>query len=472
MPRVLDVNRRAAPHRSLFSLILVLTLLASSCAGRRSGSDEATQRLRDALIDGPARSVVLLIGDGMGDSEITLARNYSAGAAGRLEMDALPLTGSYTTYAVQEAEPYLPDYVVDSAASATAWATGHKTSNGRLSTAAGSDEPLQTIAELVQQKGLLVGSVTTADLTDATPAALVSHVNSRRCQGPRDMGQCPNRRKAAGGPGSIAEQAIDHAVDVLLGGGKARFDQPIDAGPDAGRTVIESAVRQGYTVVTDAGGLAASTPGAKLLGLFAAGDMSAEWSGARAVTYPGSGPQRCKEGQRPAAEPSLATMARKALDLLDERAASRGFFLQIEGASIDKQDHAANPCGQIGETVAFDAAVRVVLDYAAAHPDTLVIVTADHAHSSQIVPEPLLYGYGGLSPGLLSTLITADGSTMTVSYATAAPFGVQTHTGTQVRVAAQGPGAADIVGVIDQTALFHTMARALGLPTSVRSTKP
>jgi len=73
----------------------------------------------------------------MGDPEITLARNYQVGAAGRLHMDLLPHTGAMTTYSVLEADPARPDYVTDSAASATAWATGHKTSNGRLSTVPG-----------------------------------------------------------------------------------------------------------------------------------------------------------------------------------------------------------------------------------------------------------------------------------------------------------------------------------------------
>lgn len=86
----------------------------------------------------------------------------------------------------------------------------------------------------------------------------------------------------------------------------------------------------------------------------------------------------------------LAQMTAKAIELLervDRRGDDRkGFFLQVEGASIDTQDHVENPCQQIGETIAFDRAVRVGLEYARRHPDTLIIVTADHAHTSQIVP--------------------------------------------------------------------------------------
>ncbi len=256
---------------------------------------------------------------------------------------------------------------------------------------------------------------------------------------------------------------------MLLGGGRQRFAQAIDGGPFAGQTVVQSAVAQGYTVVTDATELdALVAPGAaaprRVLGLFTPGNMTLEWTGQPAAPFPGSGPQRCAEGRRPPSEPDLASMARAALALLDRSdgtgASSPGFFLQIEGASIDKRNHAADPCGQIGETVAFDAAVAVALDFAARHPDTLVIVTGDHAHSSQIIPAPKPDDH---SPGVFSTLLTADGAPMTVHYATNLPGRPQEHTGTQIRVAAQGPGAASLTGVHDQTELFRVMATALGL---------
>ncbi len=141
---------------------------------------------------------------------------------------------------------------------------------------------------------------------------------------------------------------------------------------------------------------------------------------------------------------------------------SKGFFLQVEGASIDKQDHVEAPCQQIGETIAFDRAIKVGLDFARHHPDTLIIVTADHAHTSQIVPVPS--ASDTTRPGALSTLLTkVDKSMMTVSYGTRMHLTSQDHTGSEVRIAAQGPQAANVVGISNQTDLFHTMARALGL---------
>jgi alkaline phosphatase len=454
------------PKQYAFLSIAVATTILTLGISTVSDAGDRSESLKQNIVGGRAKNVILLIGDGMGDSEITIARNYSVGAAGRLALDTLPLTGAYTTYSLQESNPKLPDYVPDSAATGTAWATGSKTSNGRISTTAGTDQDLKTILELAAERGFLTGDVSTAELTDATPAVLVAKVASRSCQGPQDMASCPQDLKSAGGPGSIAEQSIERSVNVLLGGGKQRYDQKIDAGKFAGKTVVEAAEAQGYQVVTDASSLQSAQAGTKLLGLFNSGNMSLEWGGDGAVPYPGSGPQRCKENLRPANEPSLADMTSKAIELLEKRQgiqkprqANVGFFLQVEGASIDKRDHAANPCEQIGETVAFDKAVKVALDYAKRNPDTLVVVTADHGHTSQIIPQPTATDY---SPGQFSTLITKDEAQMTVNYATNL-FGLsQEHTGTQVRIAAQGPQAAKVVGVNDQTDLFHILAKAIG----------
>jgi alkaline phosphatase len=460
-------GRRAGEGRQrLHGIAVVVAVATLSCATVLAMNRQAARTGGPPPGERP-RNVVLLIGDGMGDSEITIARNYSVGAAGRLAMDSLPMTGAYTTYALQEAAPDKIEYVTDSAASGTGWATGHKTSNGRIATSAGSTDvaPLATILELAQRAGYRTGDVTTAELTDATPAVLASHVNSRTCQGPADMASCDAYRKEHGGPGSIAEQQIDHHVDVLLGGGRSRFAQRITGGPHTGLMVLDSARQQGYAIVSNAAALKQSPPGRRLLGLFNDGNMTLEWGGAAAAAFPGSGPQSCVEHRRElTGEPSLAEMTARALDLLGAR-----FFLQVEGASIDKQDHEASPCQQIGETVAFDRAVKVALDFARTHPETLVIVTADHAHTSQIVPVP--QPGDKVRPGLFSTLLTKDGSLMTINYATRAGE-IQDHTGAQVRIAAQGPMAERVLGVTDQTDLFRTMAAAMGIDVKSQSSNP
>src|SRR3954451_11490415 len=118
-----------------------------------------THAAKKAIQGGKARNVVLLIGDGMGDSEITIARNYVKGAAGRLALDTLPLTGAYTTYAVRKDDPTVPDYVTDSAASGTGWSTGHKSYNGAISVTP-EGKPVPTILELAKRAGFRTGDVT------------------------------------------------------------------------------------------------------------------------------------------------------------------------------------------------------------------------------------------------------------------------------------------------------------------------
>ena len=458
-------KKQAVPLLAGVAGLLLVPVIANAAlpstapgADPLSRHDDHTESARQAIVGGQARNVILLIGDGMGDSEITIARNYQVGAAGRLALDTLPLTGAYTTYSVQKADPTLPDYDPDSASTGTAWSTGHKTYDGAISVTP-DEKPVRTILELAKSAGYRTGDVTTAEIVDATPAVLASHVTSRDCKGPDNMAACPENDIANGGAGSIAEQETALQPDVLLGGGGAVFDQVVHAGRYEGLTVREQAMASGSDVVTTADEFAAADGRQPLLGLFAPVNMDVEWTGPT-PTHEGTAPAVCTPNEsRPASQPHLVDMTTKALSVLNRqtRNAAHGFFLQVEGASIDKQDHAANPCGQIGETVAFDAAVAAVLKYQRSHPDTLVIVTADHGHTSQIVEA------GSTTPGVTATLVTADHANMTINYSTTEYPGSQQHTGTEVRIAAKGPQAANVLGVTDQSDLFFTMRRALGL---------
>jgi alkaline phosphatase len=446
--------------------VVLLGIAASFAIG---GQQTRTDQVRSALHGGKARNVIFFLGDGMGTQEITAARYYQVGAAGRLNVDRLPFTGFQTTWSVKPAAapPYLPDYDPDSAATGTMWATGSKTIDERVSQgpSAAIDVPgenLKTVLEVAQRQGKATGNVSTAEITDATPAVLDSHISLRGCQGPADAAtSCKKETKDAGGLGSIAEQTVDHHVDVVLGGGRNRFTQTITGGPDAGKTVVDSAQRQGYQYVTDAAGLDAvqSVKRKPLLGLFAPVNMTTEWTGPIATLGDGTPAQKCVTTNRPANEPSLAAMTKKAISLLQND--KDGFFLQVEGASIDKQDHAANACGQIGETVAFDDAIGVALEYQRWHPDTLIVVTADHAHTSQIVGEDTTGS--GNPTGYSSNLITKDGQTLRITYGTAggnpaaAAPPSQQHTGSVVPIWSIGPGAAAILGTTDHTDLFGVL---------------
>ena len=460
MSGALRISRRVGLVLAVGTLTVGLTGVATATISGSRHPDNS-KSAKAAIDGGSARNVILLIGDGMGDSEITIARNYHKGAAGRLAMDTLPLTGAYTTYSVQKADPTLPDYVTDSAASGTGWATGHKSYNGAISVLP-SGQSVPTVLELARKAGYATGDVSTAELQDATPAVLAAHVVNRDCKGPSaTLRLCPTNAKQNGGPGSIAEQLVQTRPDVLLGGGKAYFDETVGAGRFKDLTVLQQAQVSGYQVVTDAAGLAAADLGKPILGAFAPNNMDLEYVGPT-PTRTGTAPTTCAVNTaRSATQPHLSTMAQTAITALDKqsRHQGKGFFLQVEGASIDKQDHAANPCGQIGETVEFDKAVATALEYQANHRDTLVVVTADHGHTSQIVEA------GSVTPGLTATLVTKDGANMTISYGTAPAGSSQEHTGTQVRIAAGGPQAANVLGVTDQTELFYTMTRALGIRT-------
>jgi alkaline phosphatase len=461
----MSISKRLPVTLGGIGAIVVLAAGASFAVG---GQPDKTRDTRSALHGGTPKNVIFFLGDGMGDSEVTSARYYQYGAAGRMNLDRFPFTGFQTTWSVKPAAapPYKPDYDPDSASTGSMWATGQKTIDERISQGPSSaiDVPgknLPTVLERAQKLGKKTGNVSTAEITDATPAVLDSHISLRGCQGPQDaVKSCAKETKSAGGLGSIAEQTVDHKVDVVLGGGRNRFQQPIAGGPDNGRTVEQSAARQGYTEVNDAAGLDAVRKSDRpVLGLFAPVNMTTEWSGPIATRGDGTPAQKCATDNRPANEPSLSVMTRKAIDLL--KGDRDGFFLQVEGASIDKQDHAANACAQIGETIAFDNAIAVAQEYARHNPDTLIVVTADHGHTSQIVGEDTT-GTGNPT-GYSNNLITADDQVMRVTYGTAGgatPPDVppsQQHTGTVVPVFASGPGAAAILGTTDHTDLFDVL---------------
>ncbi|MGB3357220.1 MAG: alkaline phosphatase [Rhodococcus qingshengii] len=458
--------------------------LSSNGGARRIDGDQSAA-VRDAVNASGAKNVILLIGDGMGDSEITAARNYAEGAAGSFPgLDALPITGQYTHYALTKDGK--PDYVTDSAASGSAWSTGTKTYNGAISVDI-KGQAQSTVLEIAKANGKATGNVSTAEVQDATPAVQVAHVSGRKCYGPEATSKsCPENALENGGKGSISEQLLDTRADVTFAGGAKSFAETAKAGDWQGKTLNEQAAARGYQLVKNAAEMnevGKADQDAPVLGLFADGNMPVRWEGSVATRDGYLQPaETCVDNPKRTSDvPKLADMTQKAIDLL--KVNDNGFFLQVEGASIDKQDHAANACGQIGETVDLDEAVQKALEFAKTDGETLVIVTADHAHTSQIVTNvsaddiatiakdqniPVERAQEIVYPGLTRKLTTKDGSEMTISYGTSEDPAVESegHTGTQLRVAAFGPHAANVSGLTDQTDLFLTMTDALGLDRS------
>lgn len=462
--------------------LLGVATLAAGTSFAFAASDDKSKNLAQQINSAKPKNVILLVGDGMGDSEVTLARYYGKGAQGRLNMDRLAFRGSSIHYVLRPGPgpDYKPNYVGDSAPTATAWSTGKRTQDGRVSqgpssadNVPGSNQGYTTFLEIARDRGKATGNVSTAEITDATPAAPSAHISQRACHGPQDTRTtCPTEAKTAATPGlgSIAEQQVDAGFDVYLGGGRARYEQKLTAGGT--ENVIDYAKSKGYDYVDTKQALAGVTSlkDGKVLGLFSAGNMTTEFAPlfARTDAYftanpgrdvqvqGGSETTKCLPQSR-GNEPSLPEMTTKAIELLEQD--KDGFVLQVEGASIDKRDHAADPCGQIGETLAFDNAVGVALDYQSKHKDTLVIVTADHAHTSQ-----MMYTTSKPATGAsYATLSTADNAPIRISYGTAdtgnaaTTSGSQAHTGAEVPVWASGPRGAEIQGTIDQTDIFEVL---------------
>ena len=459
------------------------------------------QRIANTPATGKAKNVILFIGDGMGDSEITIARDYLYGPGGSFEgLDKIGQpgatsaketgTGQYTTYATGDGSGRRNQVtaVTDSAASGSGWATGTKTYNNAVSVD-NNFNPQMNLIELAKAKGLATGNVTTAEIQDATPAVLESHSTQRSCYGPQGKtdGSSDDSAKRCdvaqlkqnGGIGSISEQLLDTRADVTFGGGSKYFNQTAQAGEYQGMTLKDQAKARGYQYVEDPaqlGSLSEADQSSPVLGLFAAGNLPTQYNESK--TYDGKTAQEIAlKGQQDGnaslqtctANPdwlgnkgaSLADMTNKAIDLLsaNKNGKDNGYFLQVEGASIDKQDHNANACGQIGETDDLDKAISAALKKVDLS-NTLIIVTADHAHTSQLASWPSMYA-------LNTPLRAKDGTAMYVMYGTASSQnGSQSHTGTQLRIAASGPSASRVDGLTDQTDNFFTVAKTLGLASS------
>lgn len=157
----------------------------------------------------------------MGQQEITAARNYVEGAGGRFEgLDNLPHVGLYTHHSINKKDGSV-NYVTDSAALGTAWATGTKTYNGAIGVDV-AGRPEQNLIEVAKNAGMRTGSVTTSEIQDATPAVMGAHVSTRSCYAPSGdfKASCEADQRVNGGLGSISEQLVDTRADVALGGSR------------------------------------------------------------------------------------------------------------------------------------------------------------------------------------------------------------------------------------------------------------
>jgi len=497
------------PISALAATTLVTALVATGTIGGLAGT--AFSASADDAV-GKATNVIYMVGDGMGRTHVTAARERFYGADGRLAMEALPSQGYVSTYAVEKlsgqpgTDDFRPNAVTDSASAATAWSSGVKTYNAALGVdAKGAIVP--TVMELAKKAGYRTGNVSTAEITDATPAGQMSHALARGCQGPvYSEASCQDTSvTGAAVPTSdtrvtpIADQiARNGTADVILGGGLGRFDAADEEALVAqGYSVLGSIASQKTATKTD---LAAAT-GRKVFGLFNTGNLTIEKA------------KQENPSSTQAQEPTLPEMTSKAIELLSQKKdqksdkSDKGFYLQVEGALIDKRSHANDAAQTLEEIKAFDDAVAVAQDFADREGNTLVIVTADHECAGFNIIEkgtftnaeagtpPTNIDKGNTAnnsePSRPSNSLDADRSTGIVNGTGSADpgnFGPATfrtptdpagvvdgspeaglwlsylsgnHTGADVPIYASGPGSEQLQGTTDNIALFGIVGRAL-----------
>ncbi|MBO9707532.1 MAG: alkaline phosphatase [Caulobacter sp.] len=434
---------------------------------------------------GRAKNVILFLGDGMGISTVVASRIYEGqqrgvdGESNSLSFEKLPWTALSKTYSHDT-------QVTDSAAGITAITTGVKTRNKIIGLTGQSlpekcdseaGQRVETIAELAKAHGLSAGAVTTTRITHATPAGTYAHTAYRDWEGDNDM---PSEALKAGCV-DIARQLVEAPtrirLDVALGGGRSRF---LPEGKDGKRAdgrdlTAEWLKAPGAAYVTTDAQLAALDPAktGPVLGLFANEHLPYE------VERPVLG-----EGV-----PTLAAMATKAVDLLSKN--PKGYFLLVEGGKIDMGSHLNNAKRTMTETIEFSKAIQAVIDKVDLN-ETLIIVTADHSHGL------VISGYANRNAPILGLagnegepIVAGDGKPYTVLSFATGPGGVEgdgaradpskedtddvdyhqqalanlpssAHSGEDVGVFADGPGAYLVRGVVEESYIYQVMRHAYG----------
>lgn len=316
-----------------------------------STTTQSDAKAATSLNNGKAKNVILFVGDGMGTDHRDAIRLATVGTNGKLAMDDMPVEGRVHTSSGSS-------FVTDSAAAATAIASGVKSYNGAVGVNM-KGKPVQTVLEKAKLSGKATGLVTTSQVTDATPAAFGAHVSNRSAQS------------------DIAKQYLENSkVDVILGGGEDYWypagspgsypDAPPEDKEEGSKgtkgNLVNKAQKLGYTHVDNANELKYAK-GQKVLGLFANEEMF----------------QQAPEGEGDVYNPtvSLRDMTKKAIDTLSQN--KKGFFLVVEEEGIDEMAHNNNASLTIKAGQQLDDTVKMAKKYAKTHPDTLVLVTADHS---------------------------------------------------------------------------------------------
>ena len=377
--------------------LIILFLLFFSFVCVADQSSLINSKASDAPLN-----VILMIGDGMGRVQRDAATRFYLHQPAKLVMDRLLIQTQIKTDSL--------DGVTDSAASATAFATGIKTHNHVI----GLDKegkPRKNLTELAKEKFMSVGLVTTTQIAHATPAAFVAHVKHRKQMT------------------TIAEQLSASDVDVLLGGGENDFLPKRESGRyekpghrNDARNLINTFKQKSFVYVSNKVELEKvdETKVNKLIGLFADKGMDVPHS------------------------PNLKLMTEKALAILSKN--KNGFFLMAEGGQIDWAAHQNNAKQAMENTYHFDLAVGLARTFVEDNPNTLLIVTADHETGGMRVDEDEIETLKNAVE-----FIDKQGKSFYVSWST------KGHTGVPVPLSAMGKGAEYFSSVNDNTHVFSVI---------------
>lgn len=332
------------------------------------------------------KNVIFMVGDGMGVNHVKAGAIYKGET---LNIQKITNTTYVTTASTKT--------VTDSAAGATALATGYKTTNYTV----GKDKDgnnVQNIIEYAKLEGLKTGMAVTQIINHATPAGFSVH-NTHRYN-----------------YDAIAQSQINASyIDLMLGGG-ANYFSPYTS-------LMES---NGITYINDLDDIEGISSDKRVIGTFAEDSIS-----------------KLTEGRT-----SLAEITDAALSRLDN---DDGFFLMIEGSDIDLYSHRCNMDMMLNEMIDFDDAVEVAMAYVDTHPDTLLIITADHET-------------GGLSLDGVTTKEQLTNDLFTVHGISTVTGQLEgSHTETNVLLYAYGKGASDLTkyDIIDNTSIFKFVKQVL-----------
>lgn len=318
------------------------------------------------------KNIIYLIGDGMGITSVSMMQieNYYKPTIFD-KADNIALQKSYS----------LDNRVTDSAASGTALATGHKTNNTMLGQLP-DGTAVESLMDIASAKGKATGIVVTTYLQHATPGAFYAHV--------------PSRNEYT----TISEQLLASDIDIAIGGGMAFFEERYGDRDNA----LEAIAASGFALKES---LDAEAKGERILALLAPKEIE------NRAGY-------------------LAKATAEAIDYLDN--CENGFVLMVEGSIIDGMGHGNNAKGQQEEMRDFMGAIEVAVEYAKAHPDTLVVVTADH-------------GTGGL------TIISGNADFTLSEQGVEYNWATHGHSGEMVPIYLYGAGAELINGIMENADL-------------------